>query len=282
MVGVLIDAHHHLWDVSKGYAWLDDPALAPLRRSFSVTDLRAELSANGVDYTILVEAGRCAPAEVEEFLNIAGGTPEIAAVVGWCDVTSPRLPSSPSLVGARDQIQGQPDPDFLARQDVHSGLRTLAERGLVFDLVIRPDQLPAAAAAARAIPELTFVLDHLGKPPLRSGDLGPWRSALERLALQPNVYAKLSGLVTEAAWDSWTVADLVPPVDAALELFGADRLMFGSDWPVCLLAASYSDVKASVDETLAQLSAAEREQIFSGTAIRAYGLSGLLGAAGSP
>jgi L-fuconolactonase len=273
---VIIDAHHHLWDLGRGYPWLDDPALGKIRRTFTVEDLRAELSANGIDYTVLVEAGRCTAEETTEFLELAEATPEIAGVVGWCDITAPLLPASDKLVGARDQVQGQPDPEFLVRQDVQAGLRALAAQGLAFDLVVRPDQLPSAATVAANIPELTFVLDHMGKPSIREGRLAEWRAMLTPLAERPNVYAKLSGLVTEADWETWTPTDLVPVIDAALELFGPERLMFGSDWPVCLLAASYHDVKGALDEAIDQLSQSEKDAIYAGTAIRAYGLEHLL------
>jgi L-fuconolactonase len=179
--------------------------LKPIRRSFGPEDLRPELLAAGVSYTVLVEADRGDPAEVVEFLAIAQDTPEVAGVVGWCDLEDPRLPESPLLVGARDQIQASPDPDYFGRPAVLNGLRAIADAGLVYDLVIRADQLTGAADAAGAVPELTFVLDHLGKPPIRDGvtALPAWRASLAALAANPNVYAKLSGLVTEANWSTW-------------------------------------------------------------------------------
>jgi L-fuconolactonase len=272
---VIVDAHHHLWDLSAGYRWLDDPSLKPIRRSFGPADLRAELLAAGVSHTVLVEAGRCEPSEVDEFLAIATETPEIAGVVGWCDLADPRLPGSPLLVGARAQVQGEPDPGYLARQDVRDGLRRIADAGLAYDLVIRSDQLVSAADAAEAIPHLTFVLDHLGKPSIRDGvrALPAWRESLAALAAHPNVYAKLSGLVTEADWRTWRPADLQPFVDTAVELFGPRRLMFGSDWPVCLLAASYSDVLAALRDCVDSLGPIDKANIFGQTAIRAYKLT---------
>jgi L-fuconolactonase len=282
---VIVDAHHHLWDLARGYDWLDDPAVASIRRDATVADLRTELRAAGVARTVLVEAGRCDAAEVGEFLAIAGATEEIAGVVGWADLTDPALaevlaahragPGGRRLVGVRAQVQGEPDPDYLRRSDVHRGLSTVGDAGLAYDLVVRVDQLAGAAAAARAVPALTYVLDHLGKPRIRDGAAGlrEWREAVGPLAAAPNVVAKLSGLVTEADWRQWTVADLRPFVHTALELFGAERLMFGSDWPVCLLAASYGDVLRSLREALADVTTpAEQEAIFSGTAARAYRL----------
>jgi L-fuconolactonase len=279
---VLLDAHHHLWRLDRGYRWLDAPALAPIRRDFDVTDLRAVLSPAGVDRTVLVEAGRESAEEVTEFLAIAEATPEIAGVVGWADLTAPDLadvlaahrtgPGGRWLVGVRSQVQGEPDPDYLRRADVQAGLATVAEAGLAFDLVVRAEQLPAAAAAAAAVPQCRFVLDHLGKPAIAAGGYGQWRSLVTPLARQPNAVAKLSGLVTEAGWADWTVADLRPYVETALELFGPQRLMFGSDWPVCLLAASYPRVVDALAGALGPLSPAEQDAIWSGTATRAYRL----------
>ncbi len=253
---------------------MDDPTLKPIRRTFTPEDLRAELLAAGVSHTVLVEAGREQPSEVDEFLALAAATPEIAGVVGWCDLANPSLPDSRYLVGARTQIQASPDPDYFRRPAVLDGLRAIAERGLVFDLVIRPDQIAGAAEAAEALPQLTFVLDHLGKPPIREGitALPAWRRSLSILAEQLNVFAKLSGLVTEADWQSWRPADLQPFVDTALELFGARRLMFGSDWPVCLLAASYTDVLAALRDCVDALGPFEKSDIFADTAMHVYNL----------
>jgi L-fuconolactonase len=278
----LVDSHHHLWDLARRYAWLDDPALAGIRRDFGVADLRAVLAPAGVARTVLVEAGRCEAAEVGEFLALAADTPEIAGVVGWADLTDPDLPGTLTghrlapggdlLVGVRAQVQGEADPDYLRRPDVQRGLSTVADAGLAYDLVVRADQLPAAGAAAAAVPHGRFVLDHLGKPPIAAGGLAGWRAQLAPLAALPNVSAKLSGLVTEADWTKWTPSDLRPYVLTAVELFGTDRLMFGSDWPVCLLAASYQQVLDALAVTLAGLSAAEQAGIWAGNAVRWYDL----------
>lgn len=270
---MIIDAHHHLWDVSRGYTWLAD--LPAINRTFTVADLREVLGGKGVERTILVEAGRCDPAETTEFLALAEETPEIAGVVGWCDLAAPDLPAHPLLVGARSQVQAETDPRYLARPDVRRGLRAIADRGLTFDLVVRTGQLRSCASAAAATPSLTFVLDHLGKPSIRDGAAGlaVWRAELTPLAAQPNVHAKLSGLVTEADWNSWQPSDLPPFIDTALELFGPRRLMFGSDWPVCLLAARYERVLDALITNLTSLTSTERDEIFSGTAIRAYRLA---------
>ena len=279
---MIVDAHHHLWRLDGGYAWLEQPALAPIRRDFGVADLQAVAGPAGVTRTVLVEAGREAAGEVPEFLALADSTDLIAGVVGWADPADPELagtltryragPGGQWLVGIRSQVQGQRDPDYLRRPVVQAGLATVAAAGLSFDLVIRVDQLPAAAAAASVVPECRFVLDHLGKPRIDAGGYAQWRERVAPLAGLPNVTAKLSGLVTEADWAHWTVADLRPYVLTACELFGPDRLMFGSDWPVCLLAAPYPRVIEALTEALGELSPAERGRLMGETAAEAYKL----------
>lgn len=278
-----VDAHHHLWQVDRGYTWLDDPELAPIRRTFTPEDLRAALAGSDVDRTVLVEGGRCDAAEAAVLFGYASATPLIAGVVAWADPADPALadtlagyralPGGGSLVGVRSQVQGEADPGYLDRPAVRRGLRTVAAAGLPFDLVIRANQMAAAARVARDLPEVRFVLDHLGKPPIRAGGFTGWADPLRDLAAQPNVTAKLSGLVTEADRTAWTAGDLRPYVSTAVELFGPDRLMFGSDWPVCLLAAaSYAEVKAALAEALPELSAGERAAVFGDTAVRTYDL----------
>jgi L-fuconolactonase len=274
---MIIDAHHHLW--TADYAWLADPSLASIRRDYTVADLRTNLRASGVDRTVLVEAGRGDDAETTEFLALAGTTPEIAGVTGWSSLTDPKLgdtiaahragPGGHLLVGIRDQTQGYPD-DHLDRADVRAGLAAVAAAGLVNELVVRAPQLPSVARAAAALPESTFVLDHLGKPRVAAGAAGlrEWRELIAPVAARPNVVAKVSGLVAEADWATWTVADLRPFVLAAVELFGTDRLMFGSDWPVCEVAATYAQVKDAVVDILGGTPA----DVFAGTAIRTYRL----------
>jgi len=281
---VIVDAHHHLWQPERGYTWLDAPGLAPIRRPFTPADLLAEVAAAGVDRTILVEGGRCHPDEVPEFLGYAADTDVIAGVVAWADPTDPdlavtlagyrRMRGGDLLVGVRSQVQGEPDPDHLDRTDVRRGLAAVAAAGLVFDLVIRADQLPAAARAAEALPELRLVLDHLGKPRIDEGAAGlaAWRGPLQDLAACDNVAAKLSGLVTEAG-PQWTVDALRPFVTAAVDAFGPSRLMFGSDWPVCLLVAGYRDVLDALRHALPPLPASDLDAVLGGTATRVYHLA---------
>jgi L-fuconolactonase len=270
----VVDSHHHVW--TADYPWLAGEGLAPIRRDYTVDDLRPHLATAGVRHTVLVEAGRCDAAETTEFLALAERTPEIAGVVGWGDLADPALadtlrrhragPGGGRLVGVRDQVQAGPD-DLLDRPAVRAGLAAVADAGLVNELVVRWPQLPAVTRAVSALPGSTFVLDHLGKPPIAAGDLAGWRRLVAPLAARDNVVAKLSGLVTEAG-PGWTSKTLQPYVETALDLFGPDRLMFGSDWPVCELVASYDEVVAA----LATILGGRPAGIFGGTAVRVYGL----------
>ncbi|MGW1167102.1 amidohydrolase family protein [Streptomyces sp. NPDC002550] len=277
-----VDAHHHVWDLSvRDQDWIKGLELQPLRRNFHLADLEPEARAVGVDRTVLVQTVTV-PEETPEFLALAAEHDLIAGVVGWTDLTRPdiadelsrlrELPGGAFLKGIRHQVQGEPDPQWLLRPEVRRGLAAVARAGLVYDLVVLPHQLPACAEAAARLPQLTFVLDHLGKPPIASGDREPWASALRALAALPNTVAKLSGLVTEADPASWTTADLRPYTDTALEAFGPDRLMFGSDWPVCTTAATYTEVHTAMSELTADLGYAERRALFEGTATAVYGL----------
>ncbi|MBV2353864.1 amidohydrolase family protein [Streptomyces sp. J2-1] len=278
----IVDAHHHVWDLSvRDQEWITGPELAPLRRDFTVADLAPHARAAGVFATVLVQTVTVAE-ETPEFLSLAARDDLVAGVVGWTDLTAPgvadtvaALRSSPGgerLVGIRHQVQEEPDPRWLVRPEVLRGLAALQDAGLAYDLVVKPHQLPAAVEAARLLPGLTFVLDHLGKPPVASGAPGSWPDGVRELAALPNTVCKLSGLVTEAHWDTWTVADLRPYAETVLEAFGPERLMFGSDWPVCLLAAEYADVLGAARELTSALSAAERHAVFTGTATRVYRL----------
>ncbi|MGW4210456.1 amidohydrolase family protein [Lentzea sp. NPDC004789] len=276
-----IDAHHHLWDLSaRPQDWLDGPELKTIRRDFGPADLREATGPAGIDATVLVQVLNDID-ETAEFLAVAGESDLIKGVVGWVDLTAPdvaeqldRLRSGPGgerLVGIRHLVEPEPDPDWLMRPAVLAGLRAVRDAGLGYDVLTRPHQLPAALVAARAVPDLVFVLDHLSKPDIAGGVLQPWATHLTALAAEPNVVAKVSGLVTEAG-PKWTVDDLRPYVDIALEVFGPDRLMAGTDWPVCLLAASYGEVVDSAAQLVAGLSEAERDQVLGGTAERVYRL----------
>jgi L-fuconolactonase len=278
----IVDAHHHLWDLGvRDQDWITGPALAPLRRDFLLGDYQSVAGANGIAASVVVQTVTV-PAETPELLALAAASDLIAGVVGWTDLTAPdvgdtiaaltEMPGGAKLVGLRHQVQSEPDPDWLTRPDVLRGLRAIARAGLVYDLVITAGQLGASARAAAAVPDLVFVLDHLGKPPIAAGHTDPWVQDLRGLAALPNTVAKLSGLVTEADWRRWQVADLRPYTEVALDAFGPARMMFGSDWPVCTLAASYPDVLTAARGLTAGLSPAEREAVFAGTATSVYGL----------
>ncbi|GAA2545041.1 MULTISPECIES: amidohydrolase family protein [Streptomyces] len=277
-----VDAHHHVWDLSvRDQDWITGPGLRPLRRDFTMDDLIPQARAAGVERTVLVQTVTV-PEETPELLALADAHEPIAGVVGWTDLTRPgvadelarlrELPGGQYLKGVRHQVQSEPDPEWLLRPDVQRSLAAVADAGLAYDLVVLPSQLPACVRAAAALPRLTFVLDHAGKPPVASGTLEPWASDVRALAALPNTVCKLSGLVTEADPASWSIDDLRPYADVVLDAFGPGRLMFGSDWPVCTLAAAYGDVLSTARALARGLDATERRQLFQTTAVRVYGL----------
>ena len=283
-----VDAHHHLWDLKvRAQEWLRAPELKPIWRDFDLRDLEPELRASGVDKTVLVQVSASVE-ETREFLAFAACNRLIGGVVGWLDLEAEdpagrldglrRGPGGQTLRGIRHLVQDEPDPDWLARPEVRAGLRAVADAELPYDLLVKPSQAAAALDAVRAVPDLTFVLDHLGKPDIAATAAAgatpdaAWTAWIRELAAEPNVVCKLSGLVTEAHWSTWTVADLRPYTETALEAFGPDRLMFGSDWPVCLLAGTYTEVFGAARELTDGLSGDERTAVFGGTAVRVYGL----------
>jgi L-fuconolactonase len=276
-----IDAHHHVWDPARHpQPWTDD--LPVLRRAFLLEELAPQLRAQGVDGTVVVHTV-ASLAETHELLALAAREPLVAGVVGWFDLADPALddvlaaalalPGGRRLVGARHQLQVEPDAQWLTRPDVARGLTRLAQRGLAYDLVVSPEQLPMIASVVARLPEVRFVLDHAGKPPIASGDLEDWARDVRVLAAHDNVAVKLSGLVTEASWTDWHPDDLRPVVETVLDAWGADRTMLGSDWPVCLLAeADYARVAETHDLLLAGLGVDERDAVRGGTARHVYGL----------
>lgn len=278
----VIDSHHHVWDPARReYPWLTDPKIA---RAFGVEDLRPLLEANSVDATVLVQTVSDLD-ETREFLALAAETPFIAGVVGWADLTDPGLAQTlaelkggehgPYLVGIRHQVHDERDKNWLLRDDVQHGLGAIAEANLVYDLLVRPRELPAALTVAQDFPHLRFVVDHIAKPPIATGELEPWAELMHGFADLQNVACKLSGMVTEAGPD-WTTDNLRPYVQRVVEIFGPNRLMFGSDWPVCLLAAGYGAVLGTLREVLGGMEphGVEPEMaIFGGTALHWYGLT---------
>ena len=282
----LIDAHHHVWDVARHpQDWLDEPVYAPIRRTFTLADLHAAatrtIAGRRLTTSVVVQCVTSRQ-ETEELLAMAAVQPRVGAVVGWADLSDPAIgavvdrlragPGGSLLRSLRHLVQGETDPAYLDRPDVRRGIAAVGAAGLVFDLLVRQHQLPMATRLARDLPEVRFVLDHLGKPALGRPELADWARDLRALATSPNTTAKLSGLVTEVPRSQWTPEDLRPAVDDALDAFGPDRLMFGSDWPVCLLASSYRRWVEVLAESLGDLGAAERALIWEHTARRVYRL----------
>ncbi len=275
----VIDTHQHFWDLSRfEYPWMAGPELEPLRRDYLPADLQPLLRPAGVDRTIFVQARH----DLEESrwgLVLAERHDFLAGVVGWVNLASEacadqlaELRSHPRFVGVRHITHDEPDDDWIVRGDVLRGLRVLERHGVPFDLLFRPCHLRHVPILARKLPDLPLVIDHLAKPPIREGRMDGWREDFEATARFPNVHCKLSGLVTEADWETWTPAGLAPYVQVALEAFGPSRLMCGSDWPVSTLCASYERVFSALREALGPLGADERSAIFGGTAERFYGL----------
>ena len=277
-----IDAHQHFWDPARAdYPWMMAPELAPIRRAFGPADLAPLLKANGIDASIVVQC-RSSLAETEEFLAVAHATPSVIGVVGWADLTDAALgdtldrlrtlPGGAKLVGIRHQVHDEADPDWLLRTDVQRGLAQMFARDLTYDLLVRTRELPAAIATAKAFPQARFVLDHAAKPPIADGGSAEWSERIATLAACDNVWCKVSGLATEAKWDDWDAERLFPFVHHVATSFGEDRLIFGSDWPVCLLAGSYGEIKSALEACLAKLGPSVREKAFGVNAKAAYRL----------
>lgn len=278
-----VDAHHHLWDLAvRNQDWIDRHRMSRIHRDFLPADLAAAVAGTGIERTVVVQSVAVA-AETSELLDVAATDDLVAGVVGWVDLTDPAVadrlaelvagPGGDRLVGIRHLVQGERDPRWLCRPDVRRGLAAVYAADLAYDLLVFPHQLPAATETAQALPGLRLVLDHLAKPPIAAGAVEPWAGLLRSLGAEPGVTVKLSGMVTEAWWPDWTVEDLRPFAAAVLDAFGPDRTMFGSDWPVCLLAADdYADVVAAAEALTADLSTDERAAVFGGTADRVYQL----------
>ena len=274
----MIDSHQHFWQVGRfDYPWMTSD-LDVLYRDYLPHDLASIIETCGVTRTVLVQASNSV-AESRWLLNLAGENSFIAGVVGWVDLISPivdaqlnELSAHPKFKGVRHLVESEPNDDWLIQPSVLSGLRQLSRYRLSYDLLVHTRHLKYVPQVVESVPELPFVIDHLAKPPIAKNEIKEWSQALKPLASYPNVHCKLSGLVTEANWTSWKTDDLRPFVEYALELFGADRLMFGSDYPVCLLAASYDRVLDAFQEILEPLSDADREKIFSNNAAKFYRL----------
>ena len=275
--GVIIDAHHHLWDPrSRRYPWLSD--VPSLDRAFQSSDLSAAIAELPVKGTVVVQA-TSTDEETRWLLDAAQSSDLILGVVGWVDLLRPGVSerlmqlSNLPLVGIRHQAQDEPDPAWLVRAEVIQGLGAVRDAGLPFDLLVRRQQRPAALRLVASMPDQYFVIDHLAKPEIAAGEWSSWYAWMVAMASHPAVFCKISGLVTEADWRSWRTQHLKRYINAALELFGPDRCMFGSDWPVSLLAAEYGEVVNLVEAAIPGLTAAERDSLWRGTATSVYGLS---------
>jgi len=273
-----IDAHQHFWLYnSLEYAWIDN-SMATLRRNFLPNDLAGELKSAGFDGSIAVQA-RQSLEETRWLLELAGKSASIVGVVGWIDLQAPDVRSqlkplvhNPKLVGVRHIVQSEPDEGFLLRPDFLRGISILEEFDLAYDLLIYTRHLPVAIEFVQKFPRQRFVVDHLAKPPIKGGKLDSWAQDFRELARFPNVYCKVSGLVTEADWQGWTPDQIRPCLDAAFESFGPERLMIGSDWPVCLVAASYTTVIQLARDYIAARSPQSLSAVLGGNAARFYGL----------
>ncbi len=273
---MIVDSHQHFWQVGRfDYPWMTAD-LDLLCRDYLPVTLDPILQANGVEQTVLVQASNSVE-ETRWLLQLADQNSFIGAVVGWVDLQNDDVAAEldqftmhPKFKGVRHLVESEPADDWLTQPSVIRGLRELASRDLTYDLLVHTRHLRHAAEAVTQCPELRFVVDHMAKPPIASGEIDEWRRELQPLTALPNVWCKLSGLVTEANWTNWRAEDLKPYVETALECFGIERMMFGSDWPVCLLAASYEQVLEAFELLLAGLVEKDRQRIFSGNAIEFY------------
>lgn len=294
----IVDAHHHLWDTRRLRYPLFD-GIPGLNRPFAAGDFDRVAAEVGVDASVCIEAasaGADGTAELTWLREQTDRSSRVKAIVAWAPLERSELPgylariaslNDPRIVGVRRSFEFEP-PDFPRRPEVVAGVRRLAEFGLSFDLVLFHPSLPAAIDLVRQCPEVSFILDHLGKPPIRTRQLDPWRTHLVQLAAFPNVACKVSGMTTEADRDAWTIDDLAPYFYRTVECFGWDRLLFGSDWPVCNLAGGYQPWLTAVEALLAGVSSADREKFFASNAKRIYRLAtrepgtGVVGAGSIP
>jgi L-fuconolactonase len=273
-----VDAHQHFWHYDPVRDnWITEE-MSTLKRDFLPDDLRPFLETHGIGGTVAVQADQSED-ETHFLLQQAARHPFVLGVVGWVDLVAPMLEDRlehfsrfPRFCGVRHIAQTEAD-DFLARDDVACGVAQLKEHDLTYDILVYPRQLPAAISLVERLPDSPFAVDHLAKPLIREGESEPWATHMRELAQHPNVWCKVSGLVTEAHWQRWRQEDVRPYLDIVFDAFGTDRLMFGSDWPVCLLAASYREVWELVDGYACQLSADERVKLFGGNAASFYGLT---------
>jgi L-fuconolactonase len=273
-----IDAHHHLWNYRKpDYEWIG-VGMELLARDFNCADLQAAIRSSAIGGTVAVQA-RQSLDETDWLLDQADSADFIRGVVGWAPLTHPDLSAllerwhgRTKLKGLRHIVQDEPDEEFILRDDFNAGIAQLAQTRLVYDILIYEKHLPATIKFVDQHPNQIFVIDHIAKPRIREKTVEPWRSNLIKLAKREHVFCKISGMVTEADWKNWAAADLRPYLDSVLQAFGPGRLMFGSDWPVCLLACPYENWYQTSRDLLAELSDSEKDQIFGAVATKVYSL----------
>lgn len=273
-----IDAHQHFWQYdAQRDGWITDE-MSVLKHDFLPADLLPELLANGIDGTIVVQADQ-SERETEFLLDLAQQNSSILGVVGWVDLRSPSVADRleyfapfEKLCGFRHVIQAEPDDRFMLRQDFQRGIGMLADFGYTYDILIYPKQLPAAIELAQRFPKQPFIIDHLAKPEIKGARISEWAGHMRTIAQNPNVYCKVSGMITEADWQTWRSEEFRPYLDVVFDAFGPDRLIFGSDWPVCLLAGTYSRVKQLIVDYLADFPETDRAKIFGANAVHFYGL----------
>ncbi|HEY1579808.1 MAG TPA: amidohydrolase family protein [Terracidiphilus sp.] len=273
-----LDAHQHFWKYSADeYGWIGD-SMAGLKRDFLPRDLKPLLEAEGFDGSIAVQA-RQNLEETRWLLQLAGQNELVKGVVGWVDLRSPGLDEQleqfaahPKLVGVRHVVQDEPDDEFMLRPEFRGGIARLAEYGLTYDVLIYVKHLPMAVKLVREFPEQRFVLDHIAKPLITEGRIEPWDRGIRELARAQNVWCKISGMVTEARWGSWKAEDFRPYLDVVMEAFGPERLMIGSDWPVCTVSASYGATMNIVKDYIGPLSGDQQQAILGGNCAKCYGI----------
>lgn len=273
-----IDSHHHFWKYNeKEYGWMDE-RMARIRRDFLPADLKREIDRAGIDGVVSVQA-RQTVEETRFLLALAERREFIKGVVGWVPLIDPNVREAMAEFSAQKKLKGyrhvlhdEQDDRYMMRDDFNSGVNAVTEAGLIYDILIFERHLPQTIEFVDRHPRQVFVVDHIAKPRIRDGYLSPWQSRINELARRENVYCKISGLATEADWQNWTEAELKPYLDTVVEAFGPKRLMFGSDWPVCLLAVEYARWSRIVTEYVASLTAAEQSRILGGTAVEAYKL----------
>jgi len=273
-----IDAHQHFWIYNdREFAWLDE-SMAALRRNFLPADLQPELTANGFHGSVVVQTCQTLD-ETRWLLELSEKNSSVLGVVGWADLCSPEialqlrdLAANPKLIGLRHIVQSEPDDRFLLRPEFCRGIAALEQFDLAYDILIYAKHLPVAIEFVKKFPRQRFVLDHMAKPPIKAKEIDLWVDGIRRLSAFPNVFCKMSGLVTEADWHRWTPGDITPYLDVAFDSFGPDRLMIGSDWPVCLVAASYAQATGLVKDYILKRAPDRASDVLGGNAQRFWRL----------